>query len=205
MSNIDILKNAIEEWQGDIKINDTSVNKSDIDFTKPFSLVLSPSIVEQPKRVLITDDEEIPRIIPRSHTTELLDGKSYRISVRSYMTKPASLEFDFMAKWNNDKPMPLATMSGTVVRQTKGMVYMILHGEALPIVRCMRCGRTLSNPVSRKYGLGIECIQKVGIVADIDDVDSITEQLQKITWEGWIIRSAITECEEIDDNTISKN
>lgn len=197
MTNLEILKNAISEWNGELVVDSNVINADTIDFTKSISVRLNPIADTQPIISQSQDTQETVKIVPKTSVTDMIDGNNYRISVRSYMTKKASLEFDFMAKWNNDNPMPLATMSGTVVKQTKGMVYMVLHGEALPIVRCMRCGKTLSNPISRKYGLGVECIQKVGIVADINDVDDISEQLQKIVWEGWIIKSAITECEGI--------
>ncbi len=113
------------------------------------------------------------------------------------MTRKASPDFDFMAKWNNDNPMPLRTMQGTIEKETRGMVYMHLHGVGLKEIRCLRCGKELTHPVSRLYGIGPECIKKVGIVADIEDVDSIKEQLENVEWTGWIIKSAITEQEEV--------
>jgi hypothetical protein len=32
---------------------------------------------------------------------------------------------------------------------------------------------------------------KLGIVSAIDDVENIKEQLERIKWSGWIIRSSI--------------
>lgn len=121
----------------------------------------------------------------------------YKITVKQYMTKKSEPGFDFMAKWNNDNPMPLRTMQGYIEKETRGMVYMHLHGVGQQEICCMRCGRRLTHPVSRHYGIGPECMQKVGIVADIEDVDSIKEQLVNVTWQGWIIKSAITEQEEV--------
>jgi len=208
MNELEILKNSISSWGGSIEINDIAVSVDDIDFTKSQTISLKHSV--QPRRVPVditgTQPSAEPiKIAPKTNSNEFVNGNVYRIFVKSYMTKKATLEFDFMAKWNNDNPMPLVNMVGEVLEQTKGMVKMSLKGEALPIIRCMRCGKTLSNPVSRKYGLGIECIHKVGIVADVDDVDSIAEQLVNIHWVGWIPKSAIKECEEVDDNTISEN
>lgn len=120
-----------------------------------------------------------------------------RITVKQYMTRKASPDFDFMAKWNNDNPMPLRTMQGYAEKETKGMIYMHLHGVGLKEIRCMRCGKELTHPVSRHYGIGPECIKKVGIVADMDDVEGIKEQLEKVEWEGWIVKSAIVEKEEV--------
>ena len=123
--------------------------------------------------------------------------KQYKITVKQYMTRQASPDFDFMAKWNNNQPMPLRTMQGTVEKETRGMVYMKLHGVGLPEIRCMRCGRELTHPISRHYGIGPECMAKIGIVADIEDVESIKEQLVNVEWEGWIIKSAIIEQDEV--------
>lgn len=121
----------------------------------------------------------------------------YRILVKSYMTRKASDDFDFMLKWNNDVPMPIRTMQGTKEKETRGMVYMKLHGFAKKTILCQCCGKELTNPVSRAYGVGPICLGKVGITRDIEDVDGITEALEKITWEGWIIKSAILEEEEV--------
>ena len=123
----------------------------------------------------------------------------YQITVKQYMTRKASADFDFMAKWNNDVPMPLRTMRGTVEKETRGMVYMKLHGAGQQEIRCLRCGKELTHPISRHYGIGPECMKKLGIVADIEDVESIKEQLVNVTWEGWIIKSSITQKEEVND------
>lgn len=122
----------------------------------------------------------------------------YRITVKQYMTKQSEPGFDFMLKWNNDNPMPLRTMEGTVLQETKGMVKMHLRGFGQATCNCMRCGRDLKNPVSRYYGIGPECMQKLGLVRAIEDIEGIKEDLVQIEWEGWIIKSAITEKEIIE-------
>ena len=126
-------------------------------------------------------------------------GTEYRITVRAYMTRKASIDFDFMSKWNNDNPMPLRTMIGTVEKETKGMVYMKLHGMGEKTITCMRCGKELTNPISRLYGIGPECIHKIPMFAhiNIEDAERIRDELVNVTWEGWIIKSAITEKEEV--------
>lgn len=121
----------------------------------------------------------------------------YQITVKKYMTEKSSPGFDFMAKFNNDNPMPLRTMIGTVIQETKGMVKMHLRGFGEPTCNCMRCGRNLTNPVSRLYGIGPECMAKLGLVRDIEDVDGIKNDLVEIEWTGWVIKSAITDKEEI--------
>ena len=79
-----------------------------------------------------------------------------KITVKQYMTEPSTPEFDFMKTWNNDIPMPLRTMVGTVEKETRGMVYMKLHGDITSekTQRCLKCGRIITNPVSQYFGMG---------------------------------------------------
>ena len=140
----------------------------------------------------------------KSSTLEPLDKdeQQYQITVRQYMTKKSTPSFDFMAKWNHDNPMPLRTMVGTKVKETRGMVYMKLHAEIVgeQMQFCMKCGRPITNPVSQYFGMGPECGQH-GYVNPFDTKEELEEAvkayqrdvLSKITWEGWIIKSAILE------------
>nr|DAF89271.1 MAG TPA: hypothetical protein [Siphoviridae sp. ct6GI21] len=130
-------------------------------------------------------------------------GKSYKITVKKYMTEPATSTFDFQDKWNNGKPMPLCIMQGEVIKETRGMYYMNLQGKAEPTSKCLVCGKTLTNPISKLYGIGPECSEKVGLIR-IESEDEakeklkhIMEQIDDITWTGWVIKSAIKEWEEI--------
>lgn len=125
-------------------------------------------------------------------------SKILKVTVKAYMTKPATPDFDFMAKWNDNKPMPLRTMIGTVEKETRGMVYMHLHGFAQKTITCACCGRELTNPESRYYGIGPICLEKIGIMRNITDIKNITEDLEKIEWSGWIIKSSILEREEVE-------
>lgn len=123
----------------------------------------------------------------------------FRITVKKYMTEYASPEFDFMAQWNDNNPMPLRTMTGRKIKETRGMVYMELHGQAEETITCMRCGKKLTNPISQLYGIGPECRSKIPVLMDID-IDNISEMQKKlvdVTWTGWIVKSAITEEKEI--------
>lgn len=130
------------------------------------------------------------------------------ITVKQYMTKKSSPGFDFMSKWNNDIPMPLMTMVGTVEKETPGMVYMKLHGD-MPVKSmefCMKCGRQITNPVSKYFGMGPECgghnyVNPFGSDTRLlEEVNKYrTQYLQKITWEGWIIKSAITSCKKLQE------
>lgn len=130
-------------------------------------------------------------------------GKSYKITVKKYMTEPATSNFDFQDKWNNGKPMPFCIMQGGVIKETRGMYYMNLQGKAEPIARCLVCGKPLTNPVSKLYGIGPECSEKVGIIR-IESEDEarekwneLVQKIGNIKWEGWVIKSAIKEWEEI--------
>lgn len=131
----------------------------------------------------------------------------YVITVKQYMTKKSSPSFDFMAKWNDDNPMPLRTMIGTIEKETKGMVYMKLHGDIIAeqMHFCMKCGRPITNPVSQFFGMGPECggHNYVNPFESEEELKSVVESyrrnyLQKITWEGWIIKSAIESQEEVE-------
>jgi len=130
----------------------------------------------------------------------------YRVTVRQYMTKPANPSFDFMAKWNDNNPMPMRTMVGTVEKETSGMVYMHLHGDITSTTTqyCMKCGKSITNPVSQFFGMGPECggHNYTNPFESEEELKSAVERyrreyLQKITWSGWIIKSAIIEREEI--------
>ena len=56
-------------------------------------------------------------------------GKSYKITVKKYMTEPATPNFDFQDRWNDGKPMPLCTMHGKVTKETRGMFHMELKAD----------------------------------------------------------------------------
>ena len=76
---------------------------------------------------------------------------------------------------------------------------MNLHGFAKPTITCMCCGRELTNPISRYYGIGPICLGKIGISRQIDDIENIKEDLVKMKWSGWIIKSAIIRKEIAND------
>lgn len=130
-----------------------------------------------------------------------------KITVKQYMTRKATPDFDFMKQWNNDVPMPLRTMIGTVEKETRGMVYMKLHADITEekTQRCLCCGRPITNPVSQYFGMGPECgshnyINPFYSKEELENAvkDYRENVLRNITWEGWIIRSAILSEEEIN-------
>ena len=177
---------ALKNWNGKVAINGTEYDNIN-DTTLPNGKI---TITLYQKTAVVSDKPSTP-IIKTTDKTE------YKVTVKQYMTKKATPDFDFMEKWNNNNPMPLRTMVGTVEKETKGMVYMKLHGQGEPVITCLRCGKELTNPISRHYGIGPECMCKLGLVADITDVAEIKKQLVDITWEGWLIKSAITNKEEV--------
>lgn len=140
-------------------------------------------------------------------TVETLERDvEYRITVKPYMTRKATPEFDFMSKWNNDQPMPFRIMQGKKLKETRGMVQMELHGDmyAEKMCTCMKCGRKLDNPVSQYFGIGPECGNH-GYINPFDSEEKLREavsayrkELQETTWTGWVIKSAIISEEEIE-------
>lgn len=177
----------LQSWKGKVDIN----GKSYAD-------------IKQATSDFKTDSDTIHIFLHSAHknasmSAETCQNEEYKITVKQYMTRKASPDFDFMVKWNNDNPMPLRIMTGTVEKETKGMVYMKLHGVGEKTITCMRCGKELTNPISRLYGVGPECIHKIPMFANIniEEAERIRDELVKVTWEGWIIKSAIITKEEI--------
>lgn len=124
----------------------------------------------------------------------------YEISVKPYMTKPATPSFDFQDKWNNGNPMPLRIMVGEKIKETKGMVYMKLQGKITQEIstHCVRCGRQLTNTISKYLGIGPECGgHEYSNPTDTTEdelrkaIQKTRQQLSEIKWEGWIVKSAI--------------
>lgn len=180
----------LKDWTGEVDVNDkhyTSVKDAISEFKHSLDevhIVLHSSTRKQSQSV-------------SNAITSVSEATERRVTVKKYMTQKASPGFDFMAKFNNDNPMPMRVMQGTVEKETRGMIYMKLHGMGTPTINCSVCGKELTNPVSRHYGIGPICLDKLGIVRDISDIENIREDLVKIEWSGWIIKSAIIESEEV--------
>ena len=202
----------LRNWKGAVEIDGTqydSVERATSviqTFSNDMCIKLLHSDVESVnERATCVKSDADECVSSNTETTRTDDGiftpdTVYQITVRQYMTKPASPEFDFVAKFNNNIPMPLRTMVGTIEKETRGMVYMKLTGRGLATCTCMRCGRELTNPVSRYYGIGPECMSKLGLVRELDDVEGIKEDLAELKWEGWIIKSAITNKSIVDNS-----
>lgn len=152
-----------------------------------------------------TIKEEKKQVVPLHISGDSLHkGHEYIVRVKKWMTQETtSSDFDFMQRWNNNIPMPFRVMRGRVLSETRGMVFMELKGTVLKTDYCMRCGRPLTHPVSRLYGLGPEC----GGHAHINPFNTeeelyaalaeVKEKLGSITWKGWIAKSGVIEAVEI--------
>ena len=189
----------LQDWNGQVEVNGQLYNRmADVlsqnkSFTGDIHIVLHTTV----KRPEITRGNAESG----TNTTEQV-----LITVKKYMTQKSEPGFDFMAKWNNDNPMPLRTMIGTIDKETPGMYHMKLHGDiyAEKICTCMACGRKLTNPVSQYFGIGPECggHNYVNPFADEEQlkeaVSEYRKKLQNTTWEGWVIKSSILEMEEVE-------
>ena len=184
-----MIEKLLKDWSGAIQIDDTQYNSVQ-DAISVFKTLSDNSHIK-----LYSSKKSAVK----AKIDAVESATEYRITVKRYMTEHSSPAFDFMAQWNKDVPMPLRTMVGTIEKETKGMVYMKLHGQAEPVIRCMRCNRLLTNPISKIYGIGPECINHIPFIMNLDmnDVDAIKNKLVDVTWEGWIIKSAIIEKEEL--------
>ena len=196
MTILDDLKN----WQGEIEINGQKFNSVQDAQKCDFKSVTSKSTI-----YLYAKRKNALQSVLSSN---LSINKTYKITVKHYMTKKSSPSFDFMKVWNNDIPMPLLTMTGTVEKETNGMYYMKLHGDVTgaPETFCMKCGREITNDVSRYFGMGPVCGNH-NYTNPFDTVEELRlavedyrkNYLNKITWEGWVIKSAIERSELCDD------
>jgi hypothetical protein len=154
--------------------------------------------------------EQRPTISSENAVQEIQGSPIYKIKVRQYMTKPASPEFDFHDKWNNGVPMPMRIMVGRKLKETRGMVQMELWGEITGEIThsCMKCGKRLTNNVSKFFGIGPECGgHNYTNPFETDDelreaVKDMQEQLKEIKWTGWIIKSALEKFELIRQESI---
>ena len=189
----------LKNWKGSVVING-------VEYENASQAILSTKLSDLADiSIVLNSAQKHAQKRSETHVSDVSDVQQYRITVKQYMTKKASEDFDFMKKWNNDVPMPFRTMIGTVEKETRGMVYMKLHADiyARVIPTCMKCSRPLTNKISQYFGVGPECgghnyVNPFSSEEELDKaVDSYRKQLQKVTWEGWIIKSAIIEKEEL--------
>lgn len=183
----------LQSWKGAIEIDGTL-----------YDSIQSIDSIENANRIILYSSNK--NVVERKITQIMSTSQEYIITVKQYMTRQATPEFDFMAKWNNNIPMPLRTMVGTIEKETPGMLYMKLHGDIITeqTQHCMKCGKIITNPVSQFFGMGPECGKHnyVNPFESDEELKLVVDNyrrnyLQKITWEGWIIRSSIIKKEEV--------
>ena len=73
-------------------------------------------------------------------------------------------------------------------------------------MHCLKCGRPITNPVSQYFGMGPECgchnyINPFYSKEELENAikDYREKVLHNMTWEGWIIKSAIISEEVLTD------
>ena len=191
----------LRNYTGSITVNDGIVENKDISkvldsLEGNIKIKLTPTQKEQKVKNSFTLREDA--VVDKC-------SLSYNILVKPWMTQKSTPGFNFMLTWNNDIPMPLRIMSGKINKETPGMYNMSLHGIPTKTGTCSVCGRTLTNPISRLYGIGPECMNKVGIFSDItieeakDKLEEINNRIINIKWTGWIAKSAILEMMEVKE------
>jgi len=130
----------------------------------------------------------------------------YRIEVKPWMLKSSTPGYDFMAKWNNDIPMPLLVMYGTKIGESPKMTKFKLHGDIQQRITttCMCCGRPITNKISQYFGIGPVCgghnyTSPFATEEELDKaIAGYRAKLVKKTWIGWIPNNSII---SIDENT----
>lgn len=141
----------------------------------------------------------------------IVERVNYEVRVKNWMLKPATEDFDFHTKWNNDIPMPMAVMEGYILEETKGMYKMSLRGSAEPSTHCRVCGALLKNKVSLLYGIGPECSSKIGLprIASKEELEENYQNMkilaESVVWEGWVIKKGIKEMRELSEETAKAN
>lgn len=149
-------------------------------------------------------EESAPLHISGNHMRR---GHEYIVRVKRWMTQQTKDDsFDFMRHWNNNIPMPLTVMRGRVLSETRGMLYMELRACPLKTDYCMKCGKPLTHPVSKLYGLGPECgkhyhINPFDTEEELQNaIQEVRQKLNNITWTGWIARSGVEYATEVLPN-----
>lgn len=185
----------LAEYRGQVVIND-------VQYPSVSAAIAKLGNYEGPIQLVISNNVQKPNLtVAEPNNTDVI----YQIKVRKYMTEPSSPEFDFHDKWNHGQPMPLRIMVGRRLQETPGMVKMELWGEVAEgsMTHCMKCGRLLTNEVSKYFGIGPECgnhgyDHPFATDADFKNaVATLRIQLHETKWTGWIIKSAIEEQTQI--------
>ena len=188
----------LKNWPGSVEINGTVYESTE-------KAIISANLTENAQVCIKLLPKQKRENLAAKRMDVEANKQVYRITVKKYMTQKATMQFDFMKKWNHDIPMPLRMMTGTIDKETPGMVHMTLHGDmyAETMCTCMKCGKRLTNKVSQYFGIGPECgghnyVNPFDTEEELKDaVTAYRKHLQEMTWSGWIIKSAITKWEEV--------
>lgn len=153
------------------------------------------------KAIQSKKEESAPLRISGNHMRK---GHEYIVKVKCWMTKKTTDDsFDFMRHWNKDIPMPLRVMRGRVLSETRGMLFMELRACPLRTDYCMKCGKPLTHPVSKLYGLGPECgshyhINPFNTEEELQAaIQEVRNKLSEVTWSGWIAKSGVESAVEV--------
>lgn len=182
--NVQAAREFLQSYEGEVEISLVEVDRNN----------LQPGLQEDKSSSSAFDD-----------TSFMNSDFIYKIKVRRYMTQPSTPVFTFQSQWNNDIPMPLRIMVGKKIQETKGMVKMELWGEMTDDTEicCMKCGKTLNNPVSRYFGLGPECgghnytHQFESNEHFREAIEKNNQKLLQIRWTGWVVKSSIEVKEKV--------
>ncbi len=85
-------------------------------------------------------------------------------------------------------------IQGDVIAQSAKAYLVKGRAIAQPSDTCLRCGLTLTHPVSLKVGYGAECCEKLGIPweANEKDIKKLKKLIEEIKYEGWLPKSRVT-------------
>ncbi len=174
-----------------------SIEVNGIKFTNAHEAIKHFSGFNGPVKIILNKKEQVKENKKEVVKNNEVQEKTYRIKVRQYMTK----HWDFNNNYNAGIPVPMRVMVGKELQETKGMVKMELWGEITEKFNshCMRCGKQLTNNVSKYLGIGPECgghgyVNPFNTQEELKEaVKQMNKQLKEVKWTGWIIKSAIEE------------
>jgi len=90
-------------------------------------------------------------------------------------------------------------LEGYILRYSRRGIYFEGHATTGDFVRCARCGRALTNDVSRLIGIGPECCAKLGIgrseyeqlARTEEGQEQLRQQIRQIRLETWLPRNRV--------------
>lgn len=188
----------LQDFKGSVVVNDIpfeSIQEAETHFK---DYVGGLRILLKPKNDIKYDTDTDISSTPTRPTVDI-----FRIEVKPYMAKPFEDGF-FLAKMNAS-PMPYLIMVGSIISQTEKMLKMDLHVDLNydTSVKCIRCGRTLTNPISKYLHIGPECgasehMRLISTGISKEEVrQKLQDSLKNVHWVGWIPKSAIISAERI--------